>query len=157
MTDKVPMPVSGNPESKGAPDGVSGVPEGGSGHDVQGRKGGGESDGGAYPNPHTGKKPEGGGFMGHGGQTEMAYYGGGQAGEGGDANAPNAVRGTASGAGDVDGSSGVPTPDPKDRNVSANGRTITVEETSGTAAAEATGKVGTDAPYEEAQKHPGSG
>lgn len=31
--------------------------------------------GGAYPNPHTGKKPEGGGFFGHGGQTEIAYHG----------------------------------------------------------------------------------
>ena len=37
--------------------------------------GGGESDGGAYPNPHTGKKPKGGGFMGHGGQTEIDYSG----------------------------------------------------------------------------------
>ena len=37
--------------------------------------GGGESGGGSYPNPHTGKKPEGGGFMGHGGQTEIDYSG----------------------------------------------------------------------------------
>ncbi len=37
--------------------------------------GGGESAGGAYPNPHTGKKPEGGGFMGHGGQTGIDYSG----------------------------------------------------------------------------------
>ncbi|WP_116090633.1 hypothetical protein [Sphingomonas crusticola] len=36
----------------------------------QGRSGGGESGGGAYPNPHTGKKPKDG-FMGHGGQTEI--------------------------------------------------------------------------------------
>lgn len=35
---------------------------------------GGESAGGSYPNPHTGKKP-GGGFMGHGGQTEIDYSG----------------------------------------------------------------------------------
>jgi hypothetical protein len=42
--------------------------------------GGGESDGGAYPNPHTGKEPAGGGFMGHGGQTEIAYSGTGQGG-----------------------------------------------------------------------------
>ncbi|HEU0043357.1 hypothetical protein [Sphingomonas sp.] len=41
----------------------------------------GESAGGAYPNPHTGKKPEGGGFMGHGGQTEIAYSGTGQGGQ----------------------------------------------------------------------------
>ncbi len=36
---------------------------------------GGESGGGAYPNPHTGKTPEGGGFMGHGGQTHIDYSG----------------------------------------------------------------------------------
>jgi hypothetical protein len=52
---------------------------------------GGESGGGAYPNPHKGKKPEGGGYMGHGGQTEMPYHGTGQLGEekvGENSNAP---------------------------------------------------------------------
>ncbi|HEX8127213.1 MAG TPA: hypothetical protein VF548_16680 [Allosphingosinicella sp.] len=47
-----------------------------------GREGGGDSGGGAYPNPHTGK--EGGGkegFSGTGGQTEMPYHGPGQLGE----------------------------------------------------------------------------
>lgn len=56
-----------------------------------GRGGGGESGGGAYPNPHTGKDGGGGGFMGHGGQTEMPYHGSGQLGEeevGGNENAP---------------------------------------------------------------------
>jgi len=43
--------------------------------------GGGDSGGGAYPNPHRGKKPEFSGYMGHGGQTEMAYHGTGQLGE----------------------------------------------------------------------------
>jgi hypothetical protein len=55
------------------------------------RKSGGESQGGAYPNPHKGKTPDNGGFMGHGGQTDMAYHGSGQLGEeglGGNANAP---------------------------------------------------------------------
>ena len=42
---------------------------------------GGESGGGAYPNPQTGKTPQGGGFMGHGGQTDIAYSGTGDAGE----------------------------------------------------------------------------
>jgi hypothetical protein len=53
--------------------------------------GGGDSGGGAYPNPHTGKSAKNGGFMGHGGQTEMPYHGGGQLGEqetGGNENAP---------------------------------------------------------------------
>ena len=35
-----------------------------------GRKGGGESGGGAYPNPHAGKAPKNG-FLGHGGQTDI--------------------------------------------------------------------------------------
>ncbi len=46
-----------------------------------GRQGGGDSGGGAYPNPHSGK--EGGGregFSGTGGQTEMPYHGPGQLG-----------------------------------------------------------------------------
>ena len=36
--------------------------------------GGGESAGGAYPNPQSGKRP-GGGFLGHGGQTDIDYSG----------------------------------------------------------------------------------
>ena len=40
-----------------------------------GRSGGGDSGGGAYPNPHSGKAAKGGGFFGHGGQTDMAYHG----------------------------------------------------------------------------------
>lgn len=46
-----------------------------------GRTDGGGSEGGAYPNPHTGEKPEEGGFMGHGGQSEQSYYGEDQLGE----------------------------------------------------------------------------
>ncbi|MFN3945980.1 MAG: hypothetical protein ACK4K7_13735 [Allosphingosinicella sp.] len=58
-----------------------------------GRSGGGQSGGGAYPNPHAGKEDSatGGGFMGHGGQTGMEYHGTGQLGEkktGGNFNAP---------------------------------------------------------------------
>lgn len=41
----------------------------------------GAGEGSAYPNPHTGKKPKSRGFMGHGGQTEIAYHGEGQLGE----------------------------------------------------------------------------
>jgi len=38
----------------------------------------GQSGGGAYPNPHSKTKAKGkiGGFMGHGGQSEIRYYGG---------------------------------------------------------------------------------
>jgi hypothetical protein len=48
-----------------------------------GREGGGDSGGGAYPNPHSGKEGGGGkeGFLGTGGQTEMPYHGPGQLGE----------------------------------------------------------------------------
>jgi hypothetical protein len=59
---------------------------------LSGRGGGGDSGGGAYPNPHTGKK--GGdkdGFLGRGGQTEMPYHGHGRLGEeetGENSNAP---------------------------------------------------------------------
>ncbi|WP_294303204.1 hypothetical protein [uncultured Sphingomonas sp.] len=54
----------------------------------------GESQGGAYPNPHTGKdgSPEGPDkFMGHGGQTDIDDHGTGQLGAdktGDDPNAP---------------------------------------------------------------------
>jgi hypothetical protein len=48
---------------------------------LSGRGQGGDSGGGAYPNPHSGKEPKGGGYMGHGGQTEMPYHGSGQLGE----------------------------------------------------------------------------
>jgi hypothetical protein len=60
---------------------------------MQGRSGGGDSGGGAYPNPHSGKEEEGGtdGYMGHGGQSGMPYHGKGRLGGdkvGGNANAP---------------------------------------------------------------------
>jgi hypothetical protein len=47
-----------------------------------GRSGGGDSGGGPYPNPHTGKEGSGReGFFGSGGQTEMPYHGGEQLGD----------------------------------------------------------------------------
>ncbi|MDB5697489.1 MAG: hypothetical protein JWN69_293 [Alphaproteobacteria bacterium] len=55
-----------------------------------GRSGGGDSGGGAYPNPHKGKKPKKDGFMASGGQTEMAYHGTGQLGERKTGENPNA-------------------------------------------------------------------
>ena len=45
-------------------------------HD-NGRGGGGDSGGGPYPNPHTGKKPKKDGFFGRGGQSDMGYRGAG--------------------------------------------------------------------------------
>jgi hypothetical protein len=64
-----------NPGSQGqAGDLARGDPE--ETEKLNGRMGGGDSGGGAYPNPHTGK--EGGGkdgYMGQGGQTEMPYHG----------------------------------------------------------------------------------
>jgi hypothetical protein len=39
----------------------------------------GQSGGGAYPNPHNRGDADGNdGFMGHGGQSNMRYYGGGE-------------------------------------------------------------------------------
>lgn len=70
MSEKVQ--ASGN--NRPIPDDGVGKPDAG------GASGAGESGGGAYPNPHSGKsKPQG--FMGHGGQSEIAYHGPGQLGE----------------------------------------------------------------------------
>ena len=71
-----------------------------------GRSGGGDSGGGAYPNPHTGKDGDAGkeGPFGSGGQTEMPYHGTGQLGEeqvGDNPNSPARKAGAgSSGAGD---------------------------------------------------------
>jgi len=155
MSDKVPNPVSGNPASKGAPDGVSGVPGGGDQREVHGRSAGGESAGGAYPNPHTGKEPSGGGFMGHGGQTDIAYHGSGQGGDDG-ASAPNAATGSSENADATDDAGDtVPGPDRKDHGVAGTGARATA--TDGVAEAETSGKIGTDADYEAEQRKPGAG
>jgi hypothetical protein len=87
MADKQPMQASGDGAVGG--DGVD-EPQ------VSGRTGGGESGGGAYPNPHAGKDDHpGGGFMGHGGQTDVDYSGTGADGDPGAENA-NAATGSKS-------------------------------------------------------------
>lgn len=53
--------------------------------------GAGQSGGGAYPNPHSGKDGHSDGYEGHGGQSGMEYHGSGQLGEkkvGANPNAP---------------------------------------------------------------------
>jgi len=154
MSAKVHTPVPGNPASKGAPDGVSDSPRGKDGADVHGRSEGGESGGGSYPNPHAGKTETNTGFMAHGGQTDIAYHGGGQAGEDG-GNAGNGVAG--SDGGDRTTIAADPDADREPHAIAAEGRAIEVVETSGIAEAEASGKIGTDADYEDEQKQPGAG
>ena len=159
MTDKVLMPVPGDPATKGAPDGVSDAPgDKGSGN-IHGRSAGGESGGGAYPNPQTGKTEKNEGFFKHGGQTEIGYQGGGQAGEEG-TSAQNATAGSGgSSRGNGDGPwLSVPTAEHAVRTIIGDGGSnIAVVEMSGVAEAEAIGKVGTDANYEAEQEQPGSG
>jgi len=154
MRDTVHTPVPGNPASKGAPDGVSGAPRGNDGGGVHGRSDRGESGGGAYPNPHAGKTETNTGFMAHGGQTDIAYHGGGQAGEDGGSTG-NGVAG--SGGGDRTTIADDPDADREPHAITGEGRTIEVVETSGIAEAEANGKIGTDARYEDEQKQPGAG
>jgi hypothetical protein len=82
MADKQPMQADGGGSESGGTktDGVEAP---------HGRKsdgpGGGESGGGGYPNPHTGKadkdKDDPGSFLGTGGQSGMDYHGPGQLGE----------------------------------------------------------------------------
>ena len=82
--DKKPMPADGSETRMKAADENGEVA---SRPDTQARgalANAGESGGGAYPNPHTGKEgsDDGSGeLMGHGGQSEMAYHGHGQLGE----------------------------------------------------------------------------
>lgn len=64
MTGKQPVQAAGGDGRKGAPDGTN-DPD---------RADTGGSGGGAYPNPHSGKKPQG--FRG--GQTHPGYFGPGQ-------------------------------------------------------------------------------
>ncbi len=156
MTSKVPMPVSGDGRAKGEPDGVN---------ESETRSAGGESSGGSYRNPHEGKDGAGGagGFMGHGGQTEISYHGGGQAGGGEtpNPNAPTEAGNAASGQGEAGPKPGPTGPDQDfsaeyPRHTEVNGHSIEIIDTSGTAAAEAAGKTGRDVEG-SATEAPGAG
>jgi hypothetical protein len=77
--DRVGYIASGNPEVLDEQSEAEGT-----------RGSGGESGGGAYPNPHKGKEPKKDGFMASGGQTDMGYHGTGQLGERKTGDNPNA-------------------------------------------------------------------
>jgi hypothetical protein len=161
MTDKKPMPSPGNPASKGAPDGVAAAP---GGANIHGRSDGGESGGGSYPNPHTGKDSQGGGFFGHGGQSEIGYHGGGQAGGEGPGGANAVTKGDAdySDQGDTGPKPGPQGPksmtaEDRTHDTTVDGRTFRVEEMSGVAAAEATGKTGPEGQGKTDPEAPGAG
>lgn len=78
MADKEPMQADGSGTKPHMPDE--------NGEVASRRDSAGESQGGAYPNPHTGK--EGGGF--DGGQSGRAYHGTGQLGDQKTGEQPNA-------------------------------------------------------------------
>ena len=83
MTDKQPTQAMST-DASGSNDGV----------EAPGGKSDSESNGGAYPNPHTGKGAKdnvGGGFMGHGGQSGMNYSGTGDGDTDDDVGNENAV------------------------------------------------------------------
>jgi hypothetical protein len=83
-------------DQKSGADGVSGAPLSGKVEEIGGKDAAGESGGGAYPNPHSGKAPENGGFLGHGGQTLIDYHG----------SAAGASANAAAGAPDADDAAG---------------------------------------------------
>ena len=152
MSDKKKMPANGGGVAKGKPDGVSGSPDTGEMGRVHGRATGGESGGGAYPNPHsqagnTNSDSSGEDFSG--GQAEKAYYGGDNP------NATTKPRNAHLIEADAAQVSGTPVREAHP--VTAGGRTIEVIEDNGVAAAEATGKVATDATYQAEQESPGGG
>ena len=77
MADEKKMPVDGSGTEMREPDG-NGELASRRDADSGGLPNAGESGGGAYPNPHSGKD-DAGGF--HGGQSTPGYYGKGQLGE----------------------------------------------------------------------------
>ena len=82
MADKQKMPVDGSGSEMREPDDNGELASRRDAHSG-GLPNVGESGGGAYPNPHSGKdgKDHQSGFLGHGGQSQQGYYGKGQLGE----------------------------------------------------------------------------
>ncbi len=93
MTDgKQPMQADGSGTRPTMPDGNGELASRRDDDMAGGLPNTGESGGGAYPNPHTGKgdNPDGPDkFGGHGTQTSIAYHGGQQLGEEQPASSPN--------------------------------------------------------------------
>lgn len=157
MDDRKPMPAAGGDGKKGAPDGVN--IDNPSGRGVQG-----ESGGGNYPDGRDHSDHGDGGFPRHGGQSHIGYHGGGQAGQEGDANPNAATRGDDdfSDQGDRGPKPGPKGPDQTDagshiRTEVIGNRTVEIEDTSGIAAAEASGMIGTQGQREADKEAPGSG
>jgi len=157
MADKTPMPVSGNPATKGEADGVN------VSH-PSGRATPGESGGGSYP---TGSdaghhRSDSGHF--DGGQSEKGYHGGGQAGEDGAETANATTRGSddysdqGSAAAKLGPSGPEQVPHAEaTRTITVEGRTFDVVETSGTAIAEESGNVGREGQHANDPEAPGAG
>ena len=156
MSGEQPMPAAGKDGAQGAADGVNAPAQ-------RGRTAGGESGGSGYA--EGGPRTAGGsGFMGHGGQSDLAYHGGGQAG----AEGPRAGNATTRSEGDVVGG-GEPGPKPgpsapyqdrvaeQTRDEVLGGRTVEVFEESGVAAAELSGKTGVEGERRVDGEEPGSG
>jgi hypothetical protein len=84
------MPVDGSGTDVNMPDDIGEVASRRDAQTPGGLPNSGESGGGAYPNPHSGKDEDGSGRF-HGGQSVMGYHGKGRLGEkdiGGTENAP---------------------------------------------------------------------
>jgi len=159
MDDKTTMPSDGGGTDQHAPDGTNDPTR-------RGRDAGGESGGGGYADGDAAPAPKGdaAGFMGHGGQTDIAYHGSGQAGRQGEAAGNGTARtdGDPAPGGDQGAKAGphARETDPaaeQTREERLNGRTVEVFETSGVAAAEATGMTGSAGQHRQDGDRPGSG